>query len=478
MSAFIGHFHPVLVHLPIGILLLAVVFDWLSYREGFASLAPAVRPAYGLGALSALLACLTGYLLALDGGYDSDTLERHRWVGIATAVFSSLRFLMGRSKAFLGLRKGMRIMPALMLLILVSVGGHLGGTLTHGSGYLLEGAPAWVRNGLGEDTAIHSAIRVADEQQAKVYDDLVAHILQEKCTGCHGTAKQKGGLRLDAADWILEGGEHGKILRAGDPGGSELYRRAMLPLEDDDHMPPKGKPQLTAAETALLEWWIRNGHDFQKKAGEIPQTEEVRMVLASFRQGGTVAKTDIATYLPPEDVEAPEESVLQALRSLGVVVMPIDPSRHYLRLNFQNLTRSADSVARLLSGIREQVLWLDLSGTDLTDAGCPSLAELKHLSRLNLSDTRITDQGLTPLTSLKELRHLNLTGTGVTAKGLRTLTPLGKLKDMYLYRTMVAPSETRALAGMFPSARLDTGNYRLPILPGDTSEVAEVPRPK
>ncbi|NDC78928.1 MAG: hypothetical protein EBZ67_13840, partial [Chitinophagia bacterium] len=169
MSSFLGHLHPALVHLPIGIILLACLFEWLSHRAAYGYLAPAVRPAYGLGAISAILACTTGYLLAEGGGYDSETLDRHRWVGFATAVFSSVRFLAERSKAFLGLPKGIRILPSLTLLILISVGGHLGGTLTHGSGYLLEGAPAWVRYGLGEDKAAPSGIRVADVQEARVY---------------------------------------------------------------------------------------------------------------------------------------------------------------------------------------------------------------------------------------------------------------------------------------------------------------------
>jgi uncharacterized membrane protein len=477
MSEFLGHLHPALVHLPIGIILLALSFEWLSHRGAFEYLAPAVRLTYGFGAIAAILACTTGYLLAEGGGYDSVTLERHRWVGIATAVFSSARFLADGSKALQGLPKGIRILPSLTLLILISVGGHLGGSLTHGSGYLLEGAPAWVRNGLGEEKTSPTAI-IADVQEARVYEDLVSRILQEKCTGCHGVGKQKGGLRLDESARILTGGEHGKVIVAGDPGGSEMYRRAMLPMEDDDHMPPKGKPQLTAAETALLEWWIRNGHDFEKKVRDIPQSASEKTFLASFQTGASSTSAAPPSLLPIEEVEAASPSVLLSLGSLGVLVMPLDPSRNYLRVSFQNLERPADSVAALLKGVRDQVLVLDLAGSDLSDAGCTPLAELRNLRRLNLTHTRITDAGLTRLATLTELEELNLNGTDITGDGLRSIASLKKLRNLYLFRTRVNAAEVAALARTLPSTRIDTGNYRLPLLEGDTSEVTMPPKAK
>ncbi|NDC78035.1 MAG: hypothetical protein EBZ67_09220 [Chitinophagia bacterium] len=243
-------------------------------------------------------------------------------------------------------------------------------------------------------------------------------------------------------------------------------------------MPPKGKPQLTAAETALLEWWIRTGHDFQKKVRDIPQTESDKTFLASFRTGSSSKSATSPSLLPVEEVQAAPASVLQALRSLGILVMPLDPSRNYLRVNFQNLERPADSVAALLSGIREQLLVLDLAGTDISDAGCSSLSELRNLRRLNLTDTRITDAGLSRLATLTELEELNLNGTEITGNALRSLASLKKLRSLYLFRTRVKAAEVDALAGAFPSTHIDTGNYRLPVLEGDTTEVTPPPKAK
>ena len=60
----IAHFHPVLVHLPIGILLLAILFHWLSSKEKLAGLSIAIPIAYLAGAITAILSCITGYLLS------------------------------------------------------------------------------------------------------------------------------------------------------------------------------------------------------------------------------------------------------------------------------------------------------------------------------------------------------------------------------------------------------------------------------
>ena len=50
-TEFIGHFHPVLVHLPIGILLLALLLQWLSGKEKYAGLESAIPIAYLAGSI-------------------------------------------------------------------------------------------------------------------------------------------------------------------------------------------------------------------------------------------------------------------------------------------------------------------------------------------------------------------------------------------------------------------------------------------
>ena len=84
-----GRFHPLLVHLPLGILLAALVLQWISQRPAYASWRPAVSPLLFAGALSAIASCISGFMLKRHGGYDDDLLGKHQWAGIATAPVSA-----------------------------------------------------------------------------------------------------------------------------------------------------------------------------------------------------------------------------------------------------------------------------------------------------------------------------------------------------------------------------------------------------
>ena len=136
LSDFIGRFHPVIVHLPIGILLLGVLLHWLSRSTRFGNLQPAVRIVLLLGAISAVISCISGWLLGRGGDYDPDILNRHRWVGIGTAVIAILYYLNYAKKTGQKLPVTLPYILSVLLLLLITFTGHLGGTLTHGEGYL------------------------------------------------------------------------------------------------------------------------------------------------------------------------------------------------------------------------------------------------------------------------------------------------------------------------------------------------------
>ena len=99
MLNFLGRFHPLLVHLPIGILLLAVLFAWLGRWQRFQHLKAVVPFALLMGTLAAIFSCVTGYLLSLSGEYDLQALNQHRNLGIAVAVWGTLLLLLHVSPA-------------------------------------------------------------------------------------------------------------------------------------------------------------------------------------------------------------------------------------------------------------------------------------------------------------------------------------------------------------------------------------------
>ena len=133
-----GYFHPLLVHLPIGFLLLAILMDLLAYRSAFVQYRAAVPITLFLGFVAALLSCVTGYLLANSGDYDLLSLQSHQQAGWIVAGASGGLWLLNavffRKQSLVG----SRWMSALLLALggLIAYTGHQGGSLTHGSDYL------------------------------------------------------------------------------------------------------------------------------------------------------------------------------------------------------------------------------------------------------------------------------------------------------------------------------------------------------
>jgi len=94
IGGFAGHLHPLIVHLPIGFLLLAILFELASYFKKYQHLKSAVSFTLFLGFVSAIVACVSGYVLSLAGDYDYQRLGNHKIAGIFVAIVSGLLFLM------------------------------------------------------------------------------------------------------------------------------------------------------------------------------------------------------------------------------------------------------------------------------------------------------------------------------------------------------------------------------------------------
>src|SRR5436190_20152806 len=154
MAEFFGHFHVVLVHLPIGILLLACVIQWLERRPIFSSLHAATSIALLIGMICAILSALTGYLLSFSGDYDEGLVITHQWFGISVAAVSIAMFYYHNKAASFKTQVSISI----LLFVLIIITGHLGGSLTHGADYITK---SW---GLPSVTvAERQAIRMVQE---------------------------------------------------------------------------------------------------------------------------------------------------------------------------------------------------------------------------------------------------------------------------------------------------------------------------
>jgi uncharacterized membrane protein len=86
---YFGRFHPVFLHFPIALLLLAAAVETGRVWRDSQWLARCTVWLLGLGALSAIATGASGWLLAAHEHIRSDqhiTLEWHRWLGVATVA--------------------------------------------------------------------------------------------------------------------------------------------------------------------------------------------------------------------------------------------------------------------------------------------------------------------------------------------------------------------------------------------------------
>lgn len=459
ISDLMGRLHPALVHLPIGILLIACCFELLSSSNRLNLIRPALPAMMLWGVIAALLSCLTGFLLYGNDEYEEELINKHEWSGFTLAAIAIILYILYKRKAN---NKLIKTFSAL-LLCLVFLTGHLGGSITHGEDFIT--APL-----TGAEETSPPMKPIPDIQNAALFTDVIQPLFQSRCYNCHGSKKQKGKLRLDSQEMILKGGESKKTIIPGKPDESEMVERLLLPLNHKDHMPPKGKPQLSKEQIDVLQWWVSTGAEFNKKVNQLKQPEKIKAVLLALQSGGSSKEKEM-TEIPDQPVSAGDSAIIRKLMSAGVMVLPISRESNYLAANFVSAGGSVDSLLDQIVHLKKQLISLKMDGVELKDTTISKIAVLTAMRRLQLSNTALNDHGLVKLITLKELRSLNIVGTKITAKGLIQLKDLKELKNIYLYKTSISEGEKIELKKIFPATDLDFGNYTLPMLKTDTTEI-------
>lgn len=258
LLAFVGRTHPVLLHLPIGVLAALLTLEALGVWRGKPLAWTVRRDLSGLLMLSAMGAGVSGWLLA-EEGYGGETVTLHRWLAVgfvAACVVVCVSALRQQLRLY--------VAGAAIAAGLCGVAGHLGGTITHGRGFLTEPFSRKDRptRSIDPDPVPEGTSTVLIEP-VSIYASVIEPIFADKCISCHGPDKQKGGLAMHTREDLLFGGDTGPAFIAGDPENSEIVWRLRLPLDDEYRMPPQEKPQLTEAEVAAIVRWIADGASFE-----------------------------------------------------------------------------------------------------------------------------------------------------------------------------------------------------------------------
>ena len=175
----VGRMHPLLLHLPIGLLVISFIL-WIGKKNiEPASFQKIFILVLQVTAFTAALTALMGFFLSREGGYDENILLKHKILGITTAILSYTLLLVYRSFPEKKFVFGTTITLSLVAMIL---GSHFGSNLTHGEGFVWQ--PLRNEN-TGEEKITDSS---------SLFAAAIRPILKSKCFSCHNEKKAKGGL--------------------------------------------------------------------------------------------------------------------------------------------------------------------------------------------------------------------------------------------------------------------------------------------
>lgn len=463
LQPFIGRFHPLIVHLPIGFLLLTGALELLSRTRRFGGLGiDRLMPALlGLGALSTGAAIVTGTLLSWSGEYDAALVGRHQQWGLmlGLAVLLACVAAWWRTRDA-GRAPGLLYVGSLVVVLALVTGtGHFGGSLTHGETYLTEHVPPLPFFAPASASVARGPV---DLSTTPVFRTLVAPTLDARCVSCHGPARQSGKLRLDSPEVIAKGGESGAVVVPGSAAGSLMVRRIFLPTSDKKVMPPKGHPAPSHAEVAVLRWWIDQGASFDQMLADAQVPPELETAIAA--RIGPVdfsAPSILSVRVPPADPKA-----ILALEALKLRVEPLRANSSLLMVQAPPAARALDDAGlKALEPLAAQIAWLDLGGTQVTDAGLNVLLpKLVNLWKLSMDRTTITDGALQALEKLQRLEAINVYATRVSDAGLKALEKLPRLRSVYAWQTQVTPQGAEALQAVVKRAQVNLGAPPAPVV--------------
>lgn len=446
---FLGRFHVLAVHLPIGVILVTVALTFVARVRGYRRAGFALPFLWASSAVSAMATVTLGYMHYLEGGFEGFSATAHMILGTGVAATATLAWVLhARSKATYSVVK---TCVSVGLLVLVTITGHYGGNLTHGPTYLTEYAPNGIRAMAGLE---RRRPPVTEFAAADPYLDVVRPMMRTRCSSCHNDEQRRAQLSLWTYQAMLVGGESGPASVPGDAEASELFRRISLPQDHDDFMPANGKTPLTAMETEVIGWWIETGAPTQTTLGEL-EIAEVQPLLE--RVLDLEATGTLVTDARALDVD---DALVNELQIAGFQARQRSMSDPRLIVSLAHSPEIAMVNAHLqaLAGARDQVVELNVRQSRVADDQLAVLATLSSLTRLSLDFNAITDEGLTEMTRLEELVSLSLVGNpGVTDEGVAVLASLQSLQRLYLWQTGVTEAGIAELRSRRPDLIVDPG---------------------
>jgi len=291
--AFIGRLHPLVVHFPIGVIVVTGILELVSSLRKKPGLREGIGALVHVSAISAIGATIIGFVLANTGTYGGQTLTIHQWAGILTTILALVTVFVYRRATRNDTPQSWALYRCSLVISILTVAaaGHFGASLTHGDDYLTEVLP-WNQPDYLSDSETQQflASYASENTDAYTTSDLdrlnleVRALFAHSCYRCHSSEKIEGDLVLDNKEDVFLGGESGPAILPGNARDSELFRRISLPRGHEDAMPEKGQ-MLTASQIELVKRWIDLGAHWADQELKIFPEAELALTEPAIPEG-------------------------------------------------------------------------------------------------------------------------------------------------------------------------------------------------
>lgn len=444
---FLGRFHPLIVHLPIGFVCLSILIEFFFRKQAAENLQPLIRFIWLLASLSSTLSVVLGYFLSLQGGYDEKTLGWHKWGGIILAFVVHFCYFWKKYSIQKPVARYIFPVSTGICALLLIITGHNGGSLTHGSDYLTEYKPESFSElfGVSPDNPVAKKINSLDS--ADIFTDAILPILKSRCVSCHNADKKKGELILSSFAEIVKGGEDGPGVVPGNLEKSGIYSRVTLPKDDKDFMPANGKKPLTSDQVAIIKWWIEM---------QAPDTA----IISTLKPDSVMRKTFISYFGINENnsnlnIAAPpaNAAIIAELTNAGFQISTLSEKTNLLQATLISSGKGKINSGKLAE-LKDQLVWLRINNAGNLDEELKNIGRLMNLRRLILNNNNITDKNISELLALSNLEYLNLYGTKLSDAGVETLLKLKNLKRLIVGKTNITPSAMDSLGKKYPDVKI------------------------
>ncbi|RKN83426.1 c-type cytochrome domain-containing protein [Ulvibacterium marinum] len=423
LVAWIGRWHPLVLHFPI-VLLLIVIFLGLTGRK-------IPRNLFTVAVISALVTAISGFFLGKEVGSKGDLLFWHQWLGGGLALLAALWY------GLEGLQVGKQVYTKIIQVVIIGLiilTGHYGGMITHGQDFLA----------LPEDKK-----QDIIPKNPLIYGHVVSRILEDKCVKCHNSNKKKGELLMTDLAGLLKGGEGGNTLIPGNPEESEMIRRLYLSIEDEEHMPPEGERPLTDNEIHILEQWIALGASDTLQLNHLEDSQPLAVLIKEMMEPDPMEKW---TSLPKV-----ADSTLGNLASDYLTITRLAGATDALKVNVYMPPEYDARILLNLAPVNRNIVELDLSGLPIGEKELAFAANCPNLEWLEIDKTPITDVEVDTLRNLSKLRLLKVYETNIGDRSISFFKEWKNLKSLYIWGTQVSESALEELKFQNPDVLIENG---------------------